>query len=245
MFATIVVVLPSQYQGGEVHVSHGRRSKVFDASPGSLYMTTALAWYTDVVHEVKPVMSGFRLALSFNLIRNSTVSVPKAPSLDGPMLELERVLSAWRRADTDGTDPATGEDSPQKLAYILDHKYSQANLSFDKLKGRDRSLVQNVKEACEQLGFQLALGSLDYYQCGAADDDDGYYGRGGRDVTMAEVGHDKLTVQLFAGPKGEYLGGKTELDEEELMVDEDYWSEQSPDRKEYEGYQGNVSCLSI
>lgn len=253
MFATIVVVLPSQFQGGEVHVSHGRRSKVFDASSGSLFTTTALAWYTDVVHEVKPVTSGFRLALSFNLIRNpSALAVPRAPSFDGAIQQLERVLKAWRHADADGTDPVTGESSPQKLAYILDHEYSEANLSFDQLKGRDLSLVQTLKDVCEQEGFQLGLGSLSYSQSGEAEGDD--YGRYGRrrgwyggysesdaeDVTMGMVHSSSLTVQLIAGPRGECLGYSQELDTEELMVDEDYWNEQDPDEKEYEGYQGNV-----
>lgn len=247
MFATIVIVLPSQFEGGEVHVSHGKKSKVFDPAQGSLFTTTALSWYTDVVHEVKPVTSGFRLALSFNLIRNpSTPHVPKPPSLDGPVEDLERVLRAWRHAELDEVDPATGDELPQKLAYILDHKYSHANLSFDKLKGRDLSMVLNLREVCEQEGFQLGLGSLKFTQSGQAEEDyGGYrgygrYGRGDTGVTMMEVENTSCTVQLISGPNGECLGREVALDMDELMVDEEYFDDQTPDDKEYEGYQGNV-----
>lgn len=64
MFATIIVILPSMYTGGEVHVSHSSSYEVFDFAAQSLLSTVALAWYTDVFHEVKPVTSGYRLALS-------------------------------------------------------------------------------------------------------------------------------------------------------------------------------------
>lgn len=258
MFATIVIVLPSQFQGGEVHVSHGKKSKVFDPAQGSLFTTTALSWYTDVVHEVKPVTSGFRLALSFNLIRNpSAPYVPKPPSLDGPVEDLERVLKAWRHAEIDGEDPVTGQVLPQKLAYILDHQYSHANLSFDKLKGRDRSMVLNLREVCEQEGFQLGLGSLTFTQSGEAEEDYGDYrgyGRYGRGrqygyqgdegVTMGEIENTSCTVQLISGPNGECLGREVALEMDELMVDENYFDDETPDDQEYEGYQGNVRLLS-
>lgn len=53
MFATIVVVPPSKFKGGSLHVSHGSLSTVYDCSPKSLTETNVLAWYTDVMHEVK------------------------------------------------------------------------------------------------------------------------------------------------------------------------------------------------
>ncbi|KAG6805401.1 hypothetical protein H0H93_004866, partial [Arthromyces matolae] len=68
MFATAIIVLPSLYTGGEVHVSHSSTTKVLDFASHSLLSTALLAWYTDVVHEVKPLKSGYRLALSYNLI---------------------------------------------------------------------------------------------------------------------------------------------------------------------------------
>ncbi|KAF7292539.1 Protein kinase domain-containing protein [Mycena kentingensis (nom. inval.)] len=63
MFASIVIVLPSEFTGGDVHTSHSGVNAVFNSSDNSLTRTTALSWYTDVFHEVKPITSGYRLAL--------------------------------------------------------------------------------------------------------------------------------------------------------------------------------------
>jgi hypothetical protein len=48
----MIIVLPSEFTGGDAHVSHGEETKVFDTSALSLSKTTVLAWYTDVMHEI-------------------------------------------------------------------------------------------------------------------------------------------------------------------------------------------------
>ena len=56
-------------------VSHASTTKTIDFSPNSLISTAVLAWYTDVKHEVKPVTSGYRLALTYNLIHVASPGV--------------------------------------------------------------------------------------------------------------------------------------------------------------------------
>lgn len=257
MFATIVIVLPSEFSGGEVHVSHGKQQKVFDFSDENLLSTTVLSWYTDVVHEVKPITSGFRLALSYNLIHTpqaphgkASVSLPpRLPHLDEPMQRLERVLRGWKYADRHGVERATGQKPPQKLAYLLEHEYSHANLSFDELKGRDANRMLSLRDVCARVGFQLGLGSLDYTETGYAVDDGGGRDDGwdddeddedDEDVAMCEVEERSCVVQLISGPNGECWGREEELDMEEVMVANGYWDKAGPDDQEYEGYQGNV-----
>ncbi|KAI0052018.1 hypothetical protein FA95DRAFT_1533560 [Auriscalpium vulgare] len=253
MVATVVLVLPSTFQGGQVHVSHGAQHEVFDTAANSAFGTTALAWYTDVVHEVKPLTSGFRLALSYNIIHAGPSMPPRIPTADKAIAALERVLSAWRQADYRGEEPDGGAP-PQKLAYLLDHRYSHANLSFDKLKGSDASLVHAVREVSDRVDFRIALGSLRYTAFGTGEDNgppprrgrwgydkyDNEYGAD-RDVEMGDIHARSCTVQLISGPNGEHLESATTLEMEELMVDEDYFDEDSPDGQEYEGYQGNCA----
>lgn len=76
MFATVVVLLPSAYTGGELIVSHTLQTKTIDFSQNSLLSTALLAWYTDIKHKVKPVTLGYRLALSYNLIHVAPPNVP-------------------------------------------------------------------------------------------------------------------------------------------------------------------------
>jgi hypothetical protein len=122
MFATLVIVLPSCYTGGQVHVSHAGLSKVFDLAPDSLQQTFALSWYTDVVHEVKPITSGYRLALSYNLIHTSkVVPRPTLPNMHTAVTRLRHVMHKWSK------DAYPTMHKPM-LAYIFSHQYSAINL---------------------------------------------------------------------------------------------------------------------
>jgi hypothetical protein len=67
MFVMVVVVLPSEFTGGDAHLSHRGQSKVFNSSRPSLTKTTVLAWYTDVMHK----FVSYSFAVSF-----STMSYP-------------------------------------------------------------------------------------------------------------------------------------------------------------------------
>ena len=101
MYATVVVLLPSVYEGSEVHVSHAGVEKVFDFSAQSKFATALLAWFTDVTHDVKPVTSGYRLALSYNLIHTAPhATLPSVPAPDRSSAELRRVLENWKKGLT-------------------------------------------------------------------------------------------------------------------------------------------------
>lgn len=69
MFATLVVQLPSVFTGGSFVVSHGNKSKTFglDAPETAPYQCHHVAHYADCEHEIRPVESGYRLALIYSL----------------------------------------------------------------------------------------------------------------------------------------------------------------------------------
>jgi hypothetical protein len=52
MFATLIIVLPTEFTGGDAHLSHSGISTVINSSAESLSKTTVLSWYTDVMHEI-------------------------------------------------------------------------------------------------------------------------------------------------------------------------------------------------
>ena len=128
MFATIVVVLPTPFTGGDAYLSHSGQKVVLNTSGQSLSKTTVLAWYTDVMHEIKPIMSGYRVALSYNLVHTTTSLRPSLTDNAGPLLKLRHVLLSWKQNDEDDLD---------RLVIKLDHDYSHANLSASALKGSD------------------------------------------------------------------------------------------------------------
>ncbi len=69
MFATLVVVLPSLHEGGELRVRHRGREEHLDLRPADAGEAGFAAFYADCVHEVRPVTADCRLALIYNLVR--------------------------------------------------------------------------------------------------------------------------------------------------------------------------------
>lgn len=48
----------------------------------------------------------------------------------------------------------------EKLLYILDHRYSEANLTYERLKGRDVFIGRLLKESCAEQGFVFLLANV-------------------------------------------------------------------------------------
>ena len=258
MFATVVILLPSAYTGGQVVVSHASTTKVIDLAPNSLLSTAVLAWYTDVKHEVKPVTSGYRLALSYNLIHVAPphVPMPTLPEMGNAMTGVSRVLRKWR--------DERYEELPDVplLAYLLDHEYSQHDLGqgLKSLKGADAHRVRVLHGIAEELGYVVGLARLEHTVSGAADDDGGsYHCRNRYDYDdedsedededtpgMMEVCDTNTSITGLVDLNGVSLlsFGKIDLQENNL-VQIDPFDDKEPDRKEYEGYMGNVCSSSL
>ena len=142
----MIIVLPSAYTGAEVHVTHSSKTKVIGLASDSLRKTSVLAWYTDVVHEVKPVQSGYRFALSYNLIHTST-SIPKPmlPNMGNAVSSLLQVLKNWKEGAY-----LSGPGKQQIVAYLLKHQYSEMNLlqGLRAMKGGDAHKLAYLKPTC-------------------------------------------------------------------------------------------------
>ena len=235
MFASLIIVLPSKFEGGQVHVSHGSSKDVFDISPSSEFTTSALAWYTDVVHEVKPVTSGYRLAISYNLVNTVPgLPPPHLPDMHSAVSAVERIFRRWKKGYYDD------RDFSGTLAYLLDHQYSEAGLEFAALKGKDAALISNIREVAEKQGVCLRLGLLEYEVSGDAGYDSGWR----RSPRMEDVNEQEYRIQGLYDLEGDLAKGRVpiRLDPEFDMIPQDPgFDDQVPDDKEFEGYTGNVS----
>src|SRR6185369_435601 len=74
MIGTMVVTLPSSYTGGELVVHHLEKKKVYRGSRTALSL---VAFYADCRHEVVEVRSGYRIALTYNLLLGGDTSLPE------------------------------------------------------------------------------------------------------------------------------------------------------------------------
>jgi hypothetical protein len=111
---------------------------------------TALAWFGDVTHEIKQLISGYRLVLTYNIITPTRDSPQTASFFDTQIEELQQLLIDWRETD----------QQTYKLYYPLDHQYSETSLSLGSFKGRDDAVCQVLHHAASAAGFSVFLGSM-------------------------------------------------------------------------------------
>lgn len=123
--------------------------------------------------KVKPIKSGYRLALSSSLgyTESPTASLPTLPNMDGAVTMLRRVLEQWK----DGTLSAP---SPL-VVYLLDNKYDQADRGHGLrgLKGSDIHKLSHLLPVAKELSFSVCPARLPLSICGYADTSAEYYRR--------------------------------------------------------------------
>ncbi|KAI0080855.1 hypothetical protein K474DRAFT_1636833 [Panus rudis PR-1116 ss-1] len=252
MFATVIVVLPSEFTGGEAHLTHSGLSAVYDSSQNSGWQTTVMAWYTDVMHEIKPITSGYRLAISYNLVHTTNSLRPALSNNTATIQHLRQILVAWQK---DG-----GYNSPQKIVYLLDHKYSQANLRGSALKGSDAQLVGILDVLAKELGFHLGLANAICHLVGMPDETAYSYGSrrrrgygwgygyddadGSFDGGFEEVTNRDLEIKEFVDLDGNLISNSLILDSEQEAIPSDLTEaveEGDYESQEFEGYMGNYA----
>ena len=175
MFATLVVALPCEHEGGVLEVRHLERSIRLDLSSVALDEIKWAAFYTDCEHELHPVTSGARVVLLYNLYRVGRRAVPTPQQ---PLIEAQEQLHAlccdWAkqtRKSRSKTPP------PDRLIIPLAHEYSLAGLLASDLKGRDREAATALYAACKRTGFEMFLGVASIEESGGAINQGGGYNR--------------------------------------------------------------------
>jgi len=174
MFGTLVLVLPSSYQGGGLVVRHKGRSVELDLTSEDPSQVRFAAFYCDCVHEVLPVTDGCRLTLIYNLLRpgqgtgTGTASRLEPPDYQAEQDRLAERLRRWA-AGEDGEDGEDGEETPDKLIYPLEHAYTPAELGFDTLKGADAAAARVAVAAAAAAGCDLQLALLSIEESGVAE----------------------------------------------------------------------------
>ena len=116
--------------------------------------------------------------LTYNLV-HVAFSPPKLPSIfANDRAKLSQILKLWN-----DNLAQKHVDSPVFLAYMLDHKYTEANLQLTHLKGRDAFRAERLQAACQDQDFCFFLGNLEFRKDGSCEDlyshYDHYRGRGG------------------------------------------------------------------
>lgn len=211
MFATLVVLLPADFEGGELVVRHGGATKTFDLRPQDSGELTFAAFYADCLHEVRPITRGCRLALIYNLVRTGRGALPTPPAYSAEADAVAERLWDW-------------DDGPDRLVLPLDHAYSPAELAPAALKGRDAAVAEVVFTAARAADCEAILALLTIEEFGWAQYTG--WGRGSRgrygdlgdaDFAVGEVTDHHAWLEHGCDAEGRRLKrGRSRLDLDEL-----------------------------
>jgi hypothetical protein len=240
MVATLVVVLPSSFQGGELVVRHEGEEMTIDFSGENLFHIHYAAFYADCEHEVRPLQQGYRLCLVYNLTLVKAKKAITAPRHSQYLDKITQLLRRW-----------VEKEEPPKLVVTLEHRYTQDGLAWDALKGVDRARAQALYEAGRQADCQVYLALLTFYESGAAVDYGYDYGRRRRwdddedededsgPYEMEEVFESSLTAEDWSDREGNRVPlGSLDVETEEVLDPEAI--EAIDPEEEFEGYTGNA-----
>ncbi|OJZ83703.1 hypothetical protein ASPFODRAFT_62832 [Aspergillus luchuensis CBS 106.47] len=232
MFATLVVYLPSKHEGGELIVSHRGTKLEWRSAPSSEFSFSWAAWYADVIHEVKPVISGYRVALVYNLIHRPSLGA-RMPVVQTDKLAI--LLGYWAcridekiHPDNPAWDRYVDDCCPPALVYALEHQYSSAELSFHRLKGVDQARFAQLQNACQRLKFDIYLANIEKRETGAAEGPyDSCHRKPYYEIDVTETNLEFLKHLPF---------------HEDLLIQDGFFSNRDPNDEEYQGFTGNAGA---
>jgi hypothetical protein len=157
MVGTLVVTMPSRFQGGALAIMHKGKQSVHRRSGPSL---SFVAFYADCRHEVRPVTSGYRIVLTYNLMLEGEPAAAHPPAATKAAATIAARLR--EHFETPRPPPAWEKDArpraaPDRLVYLLDHEYTEHSLGWHRLKGDDAVRVAVLRSATGLAGCETAL----------------------------------------------------------------------------------------
>lgn len=244
MFGTLIIGLPSNHTGGELVVRFDGCEETIDFSdPISRYHIPFAAFYADCEHEIRPITSGYRVCLVYNLVQNKGNSKIQLQRLGDQVKKLTAIMKA------------SEEDQDIPKIVLLGHQYTPSNFTMTTLKLNDRHKAETLIRAAEQAGFYVKLGLVTSYQIGELTEDDSKESRTGRnhrknnryyeddeDLTesgiMGEVFDEHVGIEHWM-KEGLPPLRNIEFDEMDL-ISVITLNENEPIEKAAEGYTGNA-----
>lgn len=239
MFGTLIIGLPSRHSGGSLLVRFNGEEEIIDFSDAENdYKLPFTAFFADCEHEIKPITSGHRVCLVYNLVQKQN----------------EKVLiqhAANQEAINDLAEILSRSEAEFPFAVLLGHQYTPANFSMEALKLNDYPRAEALMEAAEKAGFYAKLGLMTSYKMGDLeveysrssrrryrsydeyDDDDAENG-----VMGSEIYEESITIEHWAVDGLPPLS-EIALDEDDIITDIEI-GEGEPMEKEAEGYTGNA-----
>jgi len=226
MFGTLILGLPSRHTGGELLVRFdGKQESINFADATNNFKIPYVAFYADCEHEIKPITSGYRVCLVYNLVQQKVANAIKMAPLEGHVAELVELFKSEKY------DPI----KPAKII-LLGHQYTPENFSMHSLKLNDRSKAEALIRAADKVNYYSKMALVTSYISGTPQGGGYYDDEIDENAKMEEVYDESLSIEHWM------VGGSPSLNiqfEEEDLVASFHLADDEPIVKEIEGYMGN------
>jgi len=237
MFGTLVIGLPSKYTGGELKVSFDNKSQIIDFSEAdTAYKLPYAAFFADCEHEIKPVTSGYRICLVYNLVNTNSSSPIKSPKFSVAQQKMSAMLTSCKE-----------EFNELPKAIFLGHEYTPANFSLANLKGHDKPRAAALLHAAEKAGYYTQLALVTHYKNGELEGGYDYYNdyqgcsqESQNDGTMGEVYEEYTYVDHWNGNNPGL--GNLNIEKKDVIAEHNL-GEGEPTEMEEEGFTGNAGMI--
>lgn len=238
MVATMIVVLPAKFNGGELLVEHeGRKHRFTFDTARQESNAEFVVFFADCQHEVKKVTSGVRLCLAFNLILQPETKSNKKKSDQKSDPKLLSSVEDWIRHRTE-----------LPIVFALEHQYTSGGLSPRLLKGADAQLFEQLTAVAEDADCKVHFGQISRHLCQHADD--GSFGHGRRgyhrfsgdysDLEIGEAYDDEIVIDGWKDVQGKSIRFASLSCESSQLISAIPAEEWVPTKQDYEGYTGNA-----
>jgi hypothetical protein len=253
MIGTLVVMLPSDARGGVLQIDHGGQTVSYRSSKTAL---TFVAFYADCLHQVKPVTSGHRVVLTYNLLLRGDTAMAR---LTEPALvdALAKTITEHFNTRVPARYGSRDEDPPTRLVFLLDHEYTERGLSWTRLKGTDTDRAGAVRAAAEAAGCEVVLALARVHEIWNAeetwqprnrrrwsrydDDEDNYLDPGGsapEDYELTDLIDSNIELTHWLDESGRPAAASLVVRDSEVCASTPS-AELTPYESQYEGYMGN------
>ncbi|THY36408.1 hypothetical protein D6C99_10139 [Aureobasidium pullulans] len=259
MFGTLVISLPPAHFGGSVVLSHNGKQHEFKTS-----YHECLAWSSKSRPVVESEVAGRKLHAILADWKEQRAEAATATVTPASQTTKTIEISSATSTSTDDL-PLSNSDVKQAI-YMLEHRYTNANLSIESLKHVDRLRAKEIQSICDDYGYTLYLASLEREVMGQADEDD-YGGRGFNEYDEDE--DEDEDEEDSDGNSSQYSGGSYHriwdicsdsinlthvvdaegqevfhidipIDEKDIVQTHPF--KRKPNKSEYEGYTGNAGA---
>lgn len=193
--------------------------------------------YAGVTLEFKPLDSGHRLMLEYDLILPPPAKLPSLDHLYGEKEKLRNLLAAWK----DGVErdcAAQTFNFPTLLVYICDCHYASQSLSLHILQGDDQLRAACLKDLCSQIGIGVYIADLDRTHSGFCDYHPSYYGSDDHHYIETDD-EDSITPTKVVEVSGGTVVTGTAIVEENFLQSEPF--DDDPDDEDFDENHGLVT----